>query len=736
PAPAPLFSSLLNYRHSREGGPASSQKALQGMTRLRFEERTNYPFELSIDDLGDGFWLTTQTLDSVGAERICAFMQTALESLVTALETAPDTPLQKLAVLPEPERQRVLYTWNETEMAIPRDRCLHELFEEQVRRAPESTALIFEGESLSYAELNRLANRLAHYLRGLGVKPDDRVGLCVERGFAMITGLLAILKSGAGYVPLDPAYPAERLRFMLKDALPVALLTQSHLADVLEPRDHSAIPMLLLDQDVAPWQVYPEENPGRAKLGLSPVHLAYVIYTSGSTGTPKGVMVEHRNLVNCIHNAQQYCHLEPRDRLLQFASLSFDTAAEEIFPPLIVGAALVLSIKDQLIDPNLFWDLCRSAEITVLELPARFWSQFVSAPDVVIPNAVRLIVIGGEEVSVPALRQWLDKPRHVQLLNAYGPTEVTITASVAGPVFNRANLSSIGRPIGNTQIYILDGAREPVAIGVPGEIYIGGAGVARGYLNRPDLTAERFVRNPFVEGTERMYRTGDLGRWHPDGTIEFLGRNDDQVKIRGFRIELGEIETHLLERPEIREAVVLAREDEPGDKRLVAYYVGSDEGAAEDLRSHLQQRLPEYMVPAAYVRLDEMPLTPNGKLDRKALPAPELEAYKSAGYEIPVGEMETLLAQAFAEVLDLEQVGRHENFFELGGHSLLMVKLLSLLRNHGVELDIRNLFQTPTVRDLAASIADALPRVEVPPSLIPMSVDNRNISTDQIEMSI
>ncbi|MGA8529828.1 MAG: amino acid adenylation domain-containing protein, partial [Acidobacteriaceae bacterium] len=729
PAPAPLFSALLNYRHSPGAAQKPSAEAMQawrGIGYLRGEERTNYPFTLSVDDLGQGFSLVAQTPASVGPMRVCELMHTALESLAEALETAPAKPVRALEVLPESERHRVLYEWNDTAAEYPSDKCVHELFEEQVARTPDAVAVVFEEQELSYAELNRRANQLAHYLRELGVKPDDRVALCVERGLEMIVSLLGVLKAGGAYVPLDPAYPVERLRFMLEDSAPVALLTQNHLADLFKDL-HEGLPVLDLSSATPAWERQPETDPDPAAVGLSPNHLAYVIYTSGSTGMPKGVMVQHSNAMRLFTATDAWFHFGPDDVWTLFHSYAFDFSVWEIWGALFYGGRLIIVPKTIVRSPDEFYRLICKERVTILnQTPAAFQQLIATQARSNETHHLRYVVFGGEALKVSHLRPWYEQEpnQHTRLVNMYGITETTV--HVTYRVLEQADTlrhggSPIGRRIPDLRTYILDSHGEPVPVGVAGELYIGGAGVARGYLNRPELTAEKFLADPFIDGpVARMYRTGDLGRWLADGNIEFLGRNDFQVKIRGFRIELGEIEARLAEHPGVREAVVLAREDTPGDKRLVAYYTSSEEDIdAEQLRAYLSAVLPEYMVPAAYVRMESLPLTPNGKLDRRALPAPDGDSYATHGYEPPQGEIEEKLAEIWAEVLKLDRVGRHDNFFELGGHSLLAVTLIERMRRAGFKVDVRSVFAAPTLADLAATVdADAF-AVEVPPNLIP-----------------
>jgi amino acid adenylation domain-containing protein len=538
----------------------------------------------------------------------------------------------------------------------------------------------------------------------------------VERSVEMIVALLAVLKAGGAYVPLDPAYPEERIRFMLEDSEPVAVLTHrqaraalnaaSEIGVASPDQKHEnrflGIPVLDLVEDAPLWVDLRKSNV-RAS-GLTPSHLAYVIYTSGSTGTPKGVMVEHRNVINQIEALKTYYGLVRSDRVLQFASFAFDASIEEIFGALSSGAAIVLRNDQWLISDDAFLTSCKKFDITVLSLPPVVWQQFVQASILPIPQSVRQIIIGGEAVSLRALTLWFERDGYYpKLINSYGPTEATVNTTLLEIRPSNVSYASIGHPIVNTRVYLLDGQGEPVPTGVTGELYIGGAGVARGYLNRPDLTTERFIPSPFLEG-DRLYRTGDLGRYLPDGSIEFLGRNDFQVKIRGFRIEPEEIAFCLVSHPGVGEAVVIPLEDEEGEKRLAAYYTVVADGCfdaakPETLRLHLSGLLPEYMVPSVFVPLDALPFTPNGKLDRQALPTPQFGSTRI--YEPPQNETETLVASLFAEVLRVDRVGRHDNFFELGGHSLLAIKLVHQSSKTHLHLTVADVFGEPTVAALS-----------------------------------
>src|SRR5579864_4352276 len=667
----------------------------------------------------------TALYERVTIERYLGYFRRLLGAMV-----ADDgQKVDRLPLLGQEERQQLLYEWNATEVEYPRDKCVHELFEEQVERTPNAIAIVYQEQALTYGELNRQANRLAHYLRDLGVGPDKRVAICVERGLEMVVGLLAVMKAGGAYVPLDPAYPAERLRYMVEDSGPEVLLTQGHLREQMRGVKRELAVIDLSDPGAA-WQECPETNP--EKTGLTAEHLAYVIYTSGSTGTPKGVMVGHRGLTNFLWSMRRELGIEADDVLLSTTRLSFDIAALELYLPLTIGAQLrILGGEAGLDGVRVSKEIER--DVTMMQATPASWRMLLDAG---LEGTERIKVLcGGEALNVDLARTLVSRSHSAW--NLYGPTETTIWSSVEKLKKDLSGVT-IGRPIANTQIYIFDSYGEPVPIGVAGEIHIAGAGVARGYLNRPELTGERFVPDPFSNGPgARMYRTGDLGRWRSDGNIEFLGRNDFQVKIRGFRIELGEIEARLMEYEGIQEAAVLAREDMPGDKRLVAYYTAREQNSlgAQELRAHVATKLPEYMVPAAYVRLESLPLTPNGKLNRKALPAPEGDAYGVRQYEAPQGAIEELLAGIWAELLHLKRVGRHDNFFELGGHSLMAVTLVERLAQAGLKGDVRALFATPTLAKLAASFDINAPALETPANRIP-SPQKTTSSSSIVELSI
>jgi amino acid adenylation domain-containing protein len=638
-------------------------------------------------------------------ERLAGHYRTLLEEVAAN----PERRLSELPLLTEGERHQMLVEWNATAAEYPRDCCVHELFDAQVERTPEAVAVTCEDQHLTYRELNRRANQLGHYLRGLGVGPEVAVGICVERSLEMLVGLLGILKAGGAYVPLDPTYPKERLAFVLNDTRVTVLVTQERFVSRLPAQ---LAEVLRIDVDWPSIAQQPETNPSS---GVTPENLAYLIYTSGSTGQPNGVLIAHRGLVN--HNlavAEQY-GLRASDRILQFSSISFDISVEEIFPSWISGGAVVLRSDDMLGSVGTFLRSIEQERITVLNLSTGYWHALVRELSVSrdpLPEQLRLMVVGGEAASPAGFSTWLELGGDsVRWLNTYGPTETTVVATVHEPASLRQagtapEMLPIGRPIANTRVYLLDRHQQPVPIGVPGELHIGGAGLARGYLDRPGLTAERFIPDPFGdEPGGRLYRTGDRARYGPDGQIEFLGRLDDQAKLRGFRVEPGEIETVLARHPGVREAAVVVREDEPGDRRLVGYLVlGPDRvPAVSELRSFLGERLPEYMVPSELVVLDALPRSPNGKLDRAALPAAgSARRGLEEAFVAPRTSVEELLAEIWAEVLGLERVGVSDDFFELGGHSLLAIQVVSRVRDAlRVELPLRSLFEARNIAELA-----------------------------------
>ena len=631
----------------------------------------------------------TDLFDPATIERMMAHYGVLLEAGLAN----PGLRLSELPLLGEGERQQILVDWNATAAAYPRELCLHQVFEQQAERTPDAVACIFGGARLSYRELNQKANRIAHYLQRRGVEPDSLVGLCVERSPEMIAALLGILKAGAAYVPVDPGYPADRKSFILEDAGAPILLTQKSLVEDL-PRFGGET--IYLTEDWAAIAEQPAVNPVSA---ATPENLAYVLYTSGSTGKPKGVQITHRNLVNFVFSMRNEPGIDASDTLLAVTTLSFDIAGLEIYLPLVTGARLVLATREQALDGNSMLALMERWSVTVLQATPVTWRILLESGWTGTPNLKALC--GGE--ALPAELAAQIAPRCRELWNMYGPTETTIWSSVYRVKRTEQGVVPIGRPIANTTMYVLDTKGNPTPMGVPGELYIGGDGVGRGYFKRPELTQEKFIADPFVPGG-RLYRTGDVVKYLPGGDILYQRRADYQVKVRGYRIELGEIESVLSQHPAVQSYVVVVREDTPGDQRLVGYFVakaGHDPSAAE-MKDFLRQSLPEYMVPGAFMKLDAMPLTPNGKINRNALPKPEYAAAARESMVAPRDPAEAAVLEVWERVLNLRPIGVTDNFFEIGGHSLLAVTLLAEIRKAtGKEIPLPALFQDATVEFLA-----------------------------------
>ncbi|NPC86462.1 amino acid adenylation domain-containing protein, partial [Pyxidicoccus fallax] len=626
-----------------------------------------------------------------------------LRVLVEAAVAKPETRLADLPLMGEEEQRRLVRDWSGKTVQYPREAGLHELFEAQAQRTPETIAVESAGQRLTYAQLNQRANQLAHHLRDMGVGPEVRVGLCVERSLEFVVSVLGILKAGGVYVPLDASYPVERLAWMKSEAGVALLVAQDKLLPALRLTEGE--PVVRVDADWTSIARQPESAPS---VKVSGSNLAYVMFTSGSTGKPKGVGVPHRAVARLVLGAD-YAHFGPDEVWLQLAPISFDASTLELWGALLHGAKLVVYPAGVPSLEELARTLTESG-ITSMFMTTALFDQMQARQSEAL-GRVKQLMAGGEVMPVARAKERLAAGKPFS--NVYGPTENTTFSTwyrmerpedVGAPV-------PIGGPISNTSVYVLDAWMRPVPVGVPGELYVGGEGLAVGYVNRPDLTADRFVPNPFGDG-ERLYRTGDVVRWRGEGKLEFIGRRDGQVKVRGFRIELGEVESALAQHAGVNEAIVVAREDGAEGKRLVAY-VTAKEGVALDaasLRAHAKQRLPEYMVPSAYVVLDVLPLTPNGKVDRKALPDPKASpTASSAEYEAPRTPTEELLVGLFAEVLRVERVGSKDNFFELGGHSLLATQVVSRIRSaFGIELPLRDLFEAPTVAALAEKVEHAV----------------------------
>ncbi|MBN3951615.1 MAG: amino acid adenylation domain-containing protein [Nostoc sp. NMS7] len=650
------------------------------------------------------------------------------QTMLSAIAAHPDQRIGELPLLTEPERHQLLMQWNNTQANYPQDKCIHQLFEEQVERTPDAVAVVFDNQKLTYHELNIQANQLAHYLQSLGVRADVLVGLCVERSLSMIVGILGILKAGGAYVPLDPEYPQERLNFMLEDTGLSVVLTQEKLVDKLGDRLRRGFAerkadVICLDSN---WDIINQQTKHNPTTSTKADNLAYVMYTSGSTGQPKGVAVDHRAVNRLVINTN-YIDIKPTDVIAQASNYAFDAATFEIWGALLHGARLVGVSKELALSPQDFAAFMRSQGISVLFLTTALFNQIAQEVPSAF-NSLRHLLFGGEAVDPKWVKEVLKNGAPQRLLHVYGPTENTTFSSwyLVQDVPEDATTIPIGRAIANTQVYILDKNLQPVPVGLPGELYIGGAGLAQGYLHRPETTAEKFIEIELFDRVERVYKTGDLVRSLPDGNIEYIERIDNQVKIRGFRIELGEIETVLSQYPHVLASCAIAREDIPGDKRLVAYIVPQKEQTftVSELRSFLKSKLPEYMVPSAIVILEGLPLTSNGKVDRHALPAPDLHSQLSDKYVAPRNQIEEILSGIWAQVLKVERVGIHDNFFELGGHSLLATQIISRIPEaFGTSLPLRSLFKSPTVAQLSEVISSELQTGSslVLPAILPVS---------------
>lgn len=697
-----------------------SELELAGLTPSRLEVNSataKFDLTLSMEETEQGLRgvleYNTDLFDTDTVTRILTHFQILLAGIVAH----PEQCLSELPILTEAERRQLLVEWNNTGTDYPKDRCLHQLFEAQVERTPDAIAVALDphpqgafggngggpDQQLTYRELNQRANQLAHYLQTLGVGADMPVGICVERSLEMVVGLLGILKAGGAYVPLDPTHPQERLNFILDNSHVPLVLTQQRLSKSLPASDTRVV---CLDSEWSALAYDSQENPDNS---VTAENLAYVIYTSGSTGRPKGVLIPHKGIVNRLFWMQEVLQLTEADRVLQKTPFVFDVSVSEIFLPLLTGACLVIARSEGHLDSNYLVQLIAEQKITFVHFVPSMLGVFLEEQGIkACNNSLRYVWCGGEVLTVELQKRFFNR-LDAKLYNGYGPTEASVGVTFWACQRESA-LVPIGRPIANTQVYLLDQHLNPVPIGIPGELHIGGVSLARGYLNHPELTAEKFMANPFSqEPGARLYKTGDLARYLPGGNIEFLGRIDHQVKVRGFRVELGEVEAVLGQHPAVREAVVMARKDLSGDdKQLVAYFVAAQEPAftLSKLRSFLEEKLPDYMIPSTFVKLEAMPLTPNGKVDRRALPDPDTFQRNLEGdFVAPRTPIEETLADIWAEILGLEKVGVCDNFFELGGHSLLATRVISRLREaFRVDLPLRNLFEAPTVASLAERI--------------------------------
>ncbi|MBD9361553.1 non-ribosomal peptide synthetase [Methylomonas fluvii] len=647
--------------------------------------------------LNGTFEYNTDLYDSTTIARFAEHYLTLLQGIVDT----PESRLSELPLLTQRESQQILIDWNATEVDYPANRYIQHLFEAQAEKLPNAVAVVFEGQSLTYAELNSKANQLAHYLGAHGIGPDVLVSICLERSLEMVIGLLGILKAGGAYVPLDPGYPQERLDFMLRDVGAAVVLTQTACREKLKA---SSATVLCLDGD---WDMIAKVKDNNPDIQLMPENLAYCIYTSGSTGQPKAACITHQGILNRLQWMQEQYRLNGRDCVLQKTPYSFDVSVWEFFWPLMTGAQLVVAKPDEHKDNGVLVDTIIREQITTIHFVPSMLQAFIDTPGVESCTSLKRVICSGEALPADLVVRFQNK-LPTELHNLYGPTEASVDVSYWACLPDCPETAiPIGRPIANIRLYILDRQLNPVPLGTPGELHIAGIGLGRGYLNRPELTAEKFILSPFGPEGSRLYKTGDLARYRIDGNIDYLGRIDYQVKIRGFRIELGEIEARLLKHPNIKEAAVLAREDTPGDKRLVAYLVVVNKEAAdvEQLKHHLQETLPDYMLPGAFVLLDSMPLSANGKLDRKRLRQPDNTVTNAKQYVAPRSTTQEILSGIWADVLGVENVGVEDNFFELGGHSLLATQLVSrICMRFEIQLQLKALFDTASLAQLAAKV--------------------------------
>ncbi|WP_208491975.1 non-ribosomal peptide synthetase [aff. Roholtiella sp. LEGE 12411] len=633
------------------------------------------------------------------------------ETLLHSILKNPLSAISELEILPPNELQQLLVDFNHTQADYPKNKCIHQLFEEQVNRTPDNIAVVYVdaqsaasqrvNQQLTYSELNIRANQLAHYLQQLGVKPEVPVGICVERSLEMVIGLLGILKAGGAYLPIEPTYPKERQAFILQDAQIPVLLTQQHLAANL-PIEKTQV--ICLDTD---WETITQQLIDNPVSDITTLNLAYIIYTSGSTGKPKGTLIHHQGLVNYLSWCTQAYNVDQGTGTIVHSPLGFDLTITSLFPPLLVGNQVEILSENQGIETlgNALRDRSNLSLVKITPAHLKLLSQMLLPQEAA--GRTRAFIIGGENLLAEDIAFWREFAPDTMLVNEYGPTETVVGCCIYQvPIGENLSTSvAIGNAIANTQLYVLDQYCQPVPIGVAGELHIGGLGLARGYLNQPELTAQKFIPNPFSQTPgERLYKTGDLARYRPDGVLEFLGRIDDQVKIRGFRIELAEIQSVILEHSEVKEAVVIAREDVPGNKRLVAYIVWNAESSSsiDVLQSFLSEKLPDYMVPSVVVPLKALPLTTNGKVDIKALPAPEQIRAESGTFVPPSTPTEKLLADIWTQVLRVERLGIHDNFFELGGDSILSIQIIAKANQAGLQLIPKQMFDNQTIAKLSA----------------------------------
>ncbi|AVH66608.1 non-ribosomal peptide synthetase [Nostoc sp. 'Peltigera membranacea cyanobiont' N6] len=707
PPGMPLFESLFVFENYPLDSPEQDTKKTLEISHLRCFERTNYPLTVVVNpqsQLSGRIVYDASRFEPETIGRMIGHFQTLLAGMAANLKQN----VSELSLLSAAEEEELIIQESSQNIDYIEYKCIHILFEEQVEKTPDAVAVVYEKEYLTYRELNNRANQLAHYLRSallsrrdsLGVKPEVRVGICVERSLEMVVGIIAILKAGGAYVLLDSAYPSERLAFMVEDLQAPILITQTHLQHLL-PLNNQIV--VNLDAD---WEMISQYKEDNLLSDVNPENLALISYTSGTTGTPKGTEVPHRSIVGFMFGVD-YVHFDANQIWLQHSSMSWDGLTLELWPPLLYGGRCVL-YPGKILTPENLSKIIQEQGVNILLLTTALFNLMIDT----MPQGlleIKQLIFGGESVSVPHVRRALELLPETQIIHAYGPSECTVFTScypIPKQLAQNFHSISIGKPIGDRIVYLLDENLHRVPIGVPGELYVGGASVARGYLNQPILTNEKFIHNPFFKG-DTLYKTGDLVRRLSDGNLDFIGRIDTQVKIRGFRIELAEIEAILIQHSDIKQVVVIVREDEPGNKYLVAYIVTNDnQPTPSTLRNFLKKKLPDYMIPAAFVFIEALPLMPNGKINRRALPAADnFQRNLEVDFIPPHTPTEQELAKIWVEVLKVKEVGIHDNFFELGGHSLLATQVISRLREaFSLDFPLRYLFENPTIAELSQKV--------------------------------
>ncbi|MGZ5134182.1 MAG: amino acid adenylation domain-containing protein, partial [Flavitalea sp.] len=737
---SPLFQVML-VLHNTPEVPQLQLGKVQ-LSNEAFENNVS-KFDLTffINETGNGLQCSVQYRTDLFREDTIAGMMNHYKQLLSSIATSPGQAIGRLAMLTKPEEQRLLDQFNNASVFYPKDKTIVDLFEAQVLKSPGAIALVFEGKQLTYQQLNERSNQLAHYLRSRGIREDSLVPMCVERSDEMIVSILGILKSGAAYVPMEPDFPEDRKTFVLQDTAATVIVSSRESASELPFT--SGIEIIEVDVE---WSAVKGQPTHNIQSSLSPSHLAYVIYTSGSTGKPKGVMIEHRNILDYVFGLNHKLEIDKCKSYALVSSIATDLGNTVIYPSLVFGGALHVFSKEAVSNLEGLHRYFEDHRIDCLKIVPSHWKALSVPNQLLIP--ARLLVFGGEALQTEVIESIVAVNSGCSIVNHYGPTETTIgkLLHVVNPDGKYNKTIPIGKPFSNTQVYILSKDMQLCPVGIAGQLYVGGDGVARGYLNNPDLTRQKFISNRFNKvDNQPIYATGDLVRWLPDGNIEFIGRVDDQVKIRGYRVELGEIESMVLHHESVKQAVVLAREDAQGNKRLVGYIVGTEDFNKESLLFYLKEKLPDYMVPGQWVEMEHFPLLPNGKTDKKSLPDPELSEQLSGKYVAPRNEIETKLAQLWQDVLEVELIGIHDDFFELGGHSLLAVRLISAIRKEFmVEMPISDIFDFPTINSLAEQVQkqsgkSVIPpiKVEQRPQRIPLSFSQERLwFIDKLEGSV